>query len=181
MIYKYTKIGILCTALISGLALSGCGEQGGGDANSSGAKSATEKSAQPAARSDLPVKKLVITGNDQMKYDLTKLEAKAGQQIELVFKNAGTMPKQSMGHNWCLLKQGTDGQAFLEPGFAFAGNEYIAPEVADQVIVRTKILGPGEEETLTFVAPAEAGDYPYICTFPGHFSAGMQGILQITE
>ena len=27
----------------------------------------------------------------------------------------------------------------------------------------------------TFKAPAKAGVYPYLCTFPGHFAAGMKG------
>ena len=35
----------------------------------------------------------------------------------------------------------------------------------------------GQEVSTTFKAPAKPGTYPYICTFPGHFFAGMKGTL----
>ncbi|RYG55380.1 azurin, partial [bacterium] len=124
---------------------------------------------------------LEITGNDQMKFNVDKLEAQARQKVELTFKNVGTMPKESMGHNWCLLELKVDPAKFLEAGFAAASNDYVAAAKEDEVIVRTKILGPGESETLTFTAPSEPGSYEYICTFPGHFGAGMKGHLEITE
>ena len=31
----------------------------------------------------------------------------------------------------------------------------------------------------TFKVPAEAGSYDYICSFPGHFAAGMRGKLVV--
>ena len=35
-------------------------------------------------------------------------------------------------------------------------------------------------ETIEFTAPAEPGDYPYICTFPGHWRL-MNGVLHVTK
>lgn len=145
-------------------------------------KSAPEATASEAtAREDLPVKKIEITANDLMRFNLEKLEAKARQRVEVTFKNVGTMPKQSMGHNWCLLIRDADAMKIMEAGFASASNDYITPEDENQVIKRTKILGPGESETITFTAPEATGSYQYICTFPGHFMAGMKGILEISE
>jgi putative heme-binding domain-containing protein len=45
------------------------------------------------------------------------------------------------------------------------------------VLHATKLLQAGEKDKLFFEAPA-AGDYPYLCTFPGH-SRRMNGILRV--
>ena len=45
----------------------------------------------------------------------------------------------------------------------------------DEVIVHTKMLGGGESDTITFIAP-ENGFYTYICSFPGHWGL-MKGKL----
>ena len=45
------------------------------------------------------------------------------------------------------------------------------------VIAATKLLGPGESETISFTAP-EPGDYQFVCSFPGHF-AMMRGIMVV--
>ena len=48
-----------------------------------------------------------------------------------------------------------------------------------QVLAGSKFAGPGETVYVTFKAPAEAGNYPYLCTFSGHFQAGMKGVLTV--
>jgi azurin len=45
------------------------------------------------------------------------------------------------------------------------------------VLAATKLLGPGESETITFTVD-EPGDYQFVCTFPGHF-AMMRGIMVV--
>lgn len=173
-------------AILGAAVLSSCGKKDDSsdtaDSSESAATapSATAPAATPA-RADLPVKKLEVTASDLMKFNIEKLDAQANQKIELIFKNVGTMPKQSMGHNFCLLHLKVDPAAFLEAGFASAGNDYVAKENEKDVITRTKILGPGESETLSFTAPSAPGAYEYVCTFPGHFGAGMHGFLTITE
>jgi azurin len=139
-----------------------------------GCNSSTE-----TAKSTLPPLEVVINANDKMKYDITTIEAKAGQEVKLTLKNVGTMPKQSMGHNWALLQLNTDAAKFVEAGFASASTDYVAPELASKVIAKTKILGPGESETITFTAPAIPSRYDFLCTFPGHFAAGMKGVLVV--
>ena len=57
-------------------------------------------------------REIEITANDQMKFNVTAIEAKAGEQLKIVLKNIGTLPKEAMGHNWVLLKPGTDLNAF---------------------------------------------------------------------
>jgi len=48
-----------------------------------------------------------------------------------------------------------------------------------QVLASTKLAGPGETVETTVKVPAKAGSYPYMCTFPGHFAAGMKGTLVV--
>ena len=45
------------------------------------------------------------------------------------------------------------------------------------MVAHTKLLGGGESDEITFTAPA-AGEYPFICTFPGHFAI-MQGVMTV--
>ena len=123
-------------------------------------------------------KKVTITGNDQMKYDVTAIEAIAGQKVTITITNSGQLPKTAMAHNIVLLKPGTDVTAFAMAGMSQAATDYIAPDQANKVIIKTKFLGPGESDTISFTAPA-AGSYDYICTFPGHVMAGMRGVLTV--
>ncbi len=108
-----------------------------------------------------------LQGNDQMQFDKNEIRVKAGQKVTLTLKHTGKMAKAAMGHNFVLLKQGTDMAAFAQQAIAAVDNEYI-PE-GDAAIVHTKLLGGGESDTITFDAPA-AGTYDYICSFPGHYA-----------
>ncbi len=112
-----------------------------------------------------------LTANDQLKFDKTEITVKAGQKVTLTLKNIGTMPKESMGHNFVLLKDGTDLDAFEKE--AMQAPEHI-PAGNPAVVAHTKLLGPGESDTIEFTVPA--GDYTFICSFPGHYKT-MLGIL----
>ncbi|MEQ9265938.1 MAG: azurin [Balneolaceae bacterium] len=110
---------------------------------------------------------VVIESNDQMKFDLSEIKVKAGDTVVLTLKHVGKLPKAAMGHNWVLLSQGTDIAAFSQKAVRARDTEYI-PE-GDEVIINTSLIGGGEETTIEFVAPA-AGEYDFICSFPGHFA-----------
>ena len=47
------------------------------------------------------------------------------------------------------------------------------------MIAATTLAGNGETVEVTFTVPKAAGSYPYVCTFPGHFQAGMKGTLEV--
>jgi putative heme-binding domain-containing protein len=49
-----------------------------------------------------------------------------------------------------------------------------------KILVASKLVAPGQKLQLTFNAPTEEGDYPFICTFPGHWLR-MAGILTVTR
>lgn len=111
--------------------------------------------------------KLSLEGNDQMKFNKKRLRAKAGAEVELTFKHVGEMSKQAMGHNFVLLKKGTDPMEFGQKAASAVDTDYI-PEDTSDVIVHTEMLGGGEETVLKFTAPTEKGEYDFICSFPGH-------------
>jgi azurin len=133
--------------------------------------------AAPGMRAD-DEKKVVLHASDQMKYDVVSIDATAGQKVTVTLTNTGTLPKVAMAHNFVLLKAGTDVPAFAMAALSHQDTGYMPPELADKVIVASKLLGPGESDTVSFIAPA-AGIYDYICTFPGHALAGMRGTLNV--
>lgn len=112
-----------------------------------------------------------ITANDQLKFDKIELRVKANEKVTLTLKNIGTMPKESMGHNFVLLKDGTDLAAFATS--AISAPEHV-PANNPAVVAHTKVLGPGESDTIEFTVPA--GSYTFICSFPGHYMS-MTGVL----
>ena len=126
------------------------------------------------------IRTIAITGNDQLQFNINEITAEAGEKLRIELTNIGRMPKQSMGHNWVLLKKMPEDEA---NAFAMAAAtkppEYL-PDDQSVVLFHTKMLGPGETDTIEIVVPDEAGDYPYLCTFPGHFAI-MRGILTVTS
>ena len=132
-----------------------------------------QASAAPAAP-----RVIEITANDTMKYSVTTITAKAGEELNVVLTNAGSMPKEAMGHNWVLLKAGTDVAAFAAAAMTAKDTDYVPPALKDQVIASIGLLGPRKSGEVTFKAPAP-GDYVFLCSFPAHFQIGMKGVLTV--
>jgi azurin len=116
--------------------------------------------------------------DNPLSYDIKSFTVKAGEKVKVTFNNQSTLPQP---HNLILGKIGSKDRliaAFTamvtDPNGMAKG--YI-PESPD-IIVHTKLLMPGQSETLEFTAPAEKGDYPYICSFPGH-AIMMNGVMKV--
>jgi azurin len=120
---------------------------------------------------------VAINGTDTMMYDKTVFEVKSGQKVKLVFKNIGKLPKAAMGHNVVILKKGVNVVAFCSEAIKFAAKDYFPESKKGDVIATTKLLGPGESDTVLFTAPSP-GTYDYVCTFPGHFAL-MKGKMTV--
>lgn len=165
---KRNLLTLMC-ALALGLVLGGCGKSD----ESGGAAAST---AQPKATPD---KFVVIEANDQMKFNLERFTVNRGDTVQLTLKNVGTMPKFSMGHNVVILSKGADEKAFAEAAMNSAASDYIPASKEGEIVAHTKLLGGGEEDTIVFVAPSSKGDYPFLCSFPGHFQVGMRGVMQV--
>lgn len=125
------------------------------------------------------VRQLTIKGTDNLKFDIELVEAKPGETIRMTLDVVSNMPKTAMGHNIAILDKDADVDTFVMESMSAKDNEYIAPAMEDQVIAFTKMIGGGETDVIEFTVPDEPGDYVYVCTFPGHYFAGMKGILRV--
>jgi azurin len=166
----------LVFSLVAGaFALTACGKK-----DESSATAQASAPAAPAAAPAAPaVATLELTANDAMKFSVTRFEVAAGQEVKLIFTNMGTMPKVAMGHNVVILKKDADVKAFADAAVAAAATEYVPASKADQVVAHTKLLGPKQTDEITFKAPTEPGEYPFICSFPAHFLSGMKGVIVV--
>lgn len=120
-----------------------------------------------------------ITGNDQMKFNVTSITAKPGETLTVKLTNVGKLPKAVMGHNFVLLVKGADASAFATAAATARETEYIPPAQKDKILASTKLVGPGETVEVTFKVPTAPGQYEYLCSFPGHYLAGMKGVLVV--
>jgi azurin len=120
-----------------------------------------------------------LTGNDQMKFSVMAIAAKPGETLRVRLKSVGTLPKIAMGHNFVLLAKGTDPVAFANASAMASTTAYIPAQFKAKVLAATALAGPGEIVEVTFKAPTARGRYTYLCSFPGHFVAGMKGILTV--
>jgi azurin len=120
-----------------------------------------------------------LTGGDDMKYNLTTIDAKPGETLHIVLKSNGTIPKIAMAHNFVLLALSADVAEFIKSSMNARDTDYIPPDKKAEVLASTKLAGPTETVETTFKVPAKPGSYPYMCTFPGHYAAGMKGTLVV--
>ena len=126
--------------------------------------------------SDTPQLTTVRIGTvvEKMKYDLNEFTVKPGKKIKLIFANPDFMP-----HNLVFTKPNKADSVAQQAltlgakGFAMA----FVPESPD-VLWATKLVDNGKEEELTFTSPEKTGDYPYVCTFPGHHIL-MRGVMKV--
>ena len=121
-----------------------------------------------------------ITGDDKMMYDTTAFEVKSATKVKVILKNIGMIPKIAMGHNFVLLKKGETAFGFGPQVMVNGGsheNGFIPSKDKGKILAYTKMLGPGEEDSVVFTAP-EPGEYEYLCTFPGHFAL-MRGKMTV--
>lgn len=167
------------TLIASGLLLTGCGKKQADAAASAPAPAAATPAATPAAPAAPTAAVVEITANDAMKFSVTRFEVAAGQEVKLTLRNIGTMPKAAMGHNLIVLKKDADVKAYTDAAVMAAATEYVPAAKADQVIAHTKLLGPKQNDEITFTAPSEPGEYPFICSFPAHYLAGMKGVMVV--
>lgn len=115
------------------------------------------------------VKTIVIKGSDAMQFDLKEIKVKAGQKVKLTLTHSGKLAKAAMGHNWVLLKPGTDVAAFGSKAAAARETDYIPKSEEANILAHTKLVGGGESDTIEFTAPKK-GKYTFICSFPGHYA-----------
>jgi azurin len=139
-----------------------------------GKKDQQETSGKPEpAGTPADVFTVEVTGNDQMQYNVKVIEVPAGKTIRVNFKHIGQMPKETMGHNFIILKQGIDIDAFAAKAISAKETDYIPADEEKNIVAHTKLLGGGESTSIEFQVPP-VGTYKFLCSFPGHYAL-MQG------
>ena|SRR5688572_18496807 len=124
-----------------------------------------------------PPRTIEIVGTDDMKYSVTTIKARPGEPIRIKLVSKGTLPRVAMAHNVVVLKADTDVARFIADGAPFRITDFIPPTMKDAVIAKTPFAGPGQTVEVSFTAPSKPGRYPFVCTFAGHYQAGMKGTL----
>jgi uncharacterized cupredoxin-like copper-binding protein len=108
-----------------------------------------------------------------LKFDKEYFEVPEGSKVKLVFNN-----NDDMLHNLLITKQGKGqevGEMALKMGLEGSRLGYVP--TSNDVLFNTCIIQPEASQAIYFVAPA-AGDYPYVCTYPGHYLV-MKGIMRV--
>lgn len=111
-----------------------------------------------------------------LQYQQKLLTVKPGEPLAFKLSNKDVMP-----HNLVIVKPGTE-QKVGEAAFKMvsdpkAGEKHYVPDLPE-VLHFIPVINQNQTHTLHFRAPTEPGDYPYICTYPGHWQS-MQGILRV--
>lgn len=117
--------------------------------------------------------------NGETYYLLEGISAETGEELTFNLTTISALPASSMAHNFVLLEGGANAQEFVNASMSAKDNNYIAPDMTNMILTHSDMVGGGESTSVTFNAPEEAGDYEYLCSFPGHFAAGMKGILSV--
>lgn len=112
---------------------------------------------------------VTVNADDAMKFDVKEVTVYAGQEVTLTLHHVGSASKAVMGHNFVILKQGVDLTDFATRASKPDAVEHIPAGSEGEIVAHTKMLGGGESDTITFTAP-EAGEYEFLCSFPGHFA-----------
>ncbi|MCE7043468.1 PVC-type heme-binding CxxCH protein [Dyadobacter sp. CY312] len=143
--------------------------------NSAAAEVKKEKPARTS--SDAAVIELKVVP-EMLQFDKKLITLKAGQKVVINLENP-----DGMQHNLLIIKPGS-----LQKVGKAADDMLRDPKAADkqyvpsipEVLFNTKLISTGETATLEFTVPNTPGDYPFVCTFPGHWR-GMNGIIRVTK
>lgn len=138
-------------------------------------KKSTAKPAVKAKADQVIIIKPIVNA---MKFDKKTFTVKAGTTVDLVFSNIDFMQ-----HNLLILKKGSmdkvgaaaDKMAQDPKGAAM---QYV-PKMPE-VLFYTPLVNPEAKFTLRFKVPDVVGEYPYICSFPGHWRI-MNGVMKVIK
>jgi azurin/glucose/arabinose dehydrogenase len=135
------------------------------------AKHLTTMPAEWGGKADRTV---AVQAEEGLRFDVGSFDVQPGARVQLDFANPSDML-----HNVVIVKPGAAtkvGEAALRLGLEGAKLGYVPP--SDDVLYHTALLEPRKNETIYFVAPEAPGDYPFVCTFPGHYVT-MQGTMRV--
>ena len=119
---------------------------------------------------------LLVGTKPGLKFDVSKFQVKAGSRVRLVFNN-----NDDMLHNLVIVKpKSVDKVGEMAIGMGLDGAEKGYIPAMDEILFHTGLMQPESQETIYFVAPTTAGDYVFVCTYPGHYTL-MQGVIKVVK
>jgi len=120
----------------------------------------------------------ITTVIEEMRYDLKYFAVEASRPAQLILKNEDLMPHNLVITTPGKLKDIAMLAATMAPDEAPNGKQYV-PKNQD-VLFATGMVSANKQEILTFTAPSEPGEYPYVCTFPNHWMR-MYGVMVVVK
>ena len=112
----------------------------------------------------------------QMKYDVSRFTVTAGETVVIELVNKDEMPHNLVvGKEGALEAVGLAAEKMMALPDAFAKS--FVPSTPE-VLFSIRLLNPGETLQARFTAPAQPGNYPFVCTFPAHWRT-MNGIIDV--
>jgi azurin len=137
--------------------------------------------AQSKAAPKAPARTIIIQAGDDMKFTPTEIAAKPGEVLKIRLLAIGSAPGASMKHNVVVLKTGSNQIDFAEAAAKSPATDYLptAAPMKAMILAATKLIENGQSAEVTFTVPAKVGNYPFLCTFPGHMAAGARGKIVV--
>lgn len=123
-----------------------------------------------------------VESNDEMKFNTAEIAiSKTCAQYKITLKHVGKMPVTAMGHNLVISKT-EDAAGVVADGAAATAAKGFLKEGDARVIAATKLIGGGEEDTITVDTSklTADGSYEFYCTFPGHYGM-MKGVVKVSN
>ena len=120
----------------------------------------------------------VHTVEEEMRYDIPYFAVEAGRPVQVVLINEDLMPHNLVICQPGSLKEVADEGLAAGPKNGLDGKQYVPKN--ENVLFATNMIGSLESERMTFDAPKEPGEYPYVCTFPRHWMR-MYGVMVVVE
>lgn len=125
---------------------------------------------------------LLVKTGDSMQYSTAEIAVpKNCTDFTITLKHTGSMPKAAMGHN-IVISSESDAIGVNNDGIsAGQDNDFVKPG-DERVIAYTKLIGGGEETSVTFPVSklATGTSYKFFCTFPGHAGV-MNGAVKLMD
>jgi azurin len=137
-----------------------------------------------SAKADDDITEITITAHkSELLFDIKEFTVKAGRKVKVTLVN----PADSLNlqpHNLLIIEPGTMEEVGMAANAGLADPDFLsernAVPTSNYVLYHTKLLQPGESETIEFTAPDFADDYPFLCTYPGHWSV-MHGLMIVED
>ena len=125
----------------------------------------------------------ISTLEAQMKYDVQSFSVKPNSRVKVIFKNPDSLPHNLIFCTPGKKKGGDKGQEVIDAVLKL-GDKGVKmdwePKGHPRILASSGMVQPGKETAFYFKVPKVEGDYPYICTFPGHYQL-MNGMMGVTK